>query len=113
MLAGEGVTRAKAVASVLFRSDVRSIRSAEVVDLVPSDPEHFKRVRWADVKGVTMSKLAVTLGLAKSRSMSLVPIPSSHVPSGPLPPLSNPYSATRSNRRGMRQRLTSRLRRGK
>lgn len=70
---GEAVTRAQNIASVLYKRETRSLRSSEVADLVPVDPGSFKRLAWADIKGKPISKIAVELNLAKSRSTPIVP----------------------------------------
>lgn len=67
---GEAVTKAKMIASVLYQRETRSLRSREIEGLVSVDPKSFIRLHWKEVKGVTISKLAVQLGLAKSRSKS-------------------------------------------
>lgn len=67
---GSAVARAKEIATVLYERETRSLRSTEVVDLIPIDPEHFKRVSWSDIKGKPISKIAVELKLARSRSES-------------------------------------------
>ena len=70
--AGEAVTKAQTIATILYQRDTLSLRSSEIEGLISVDPKSFVRLPWKEVEGVGISRLAVQLGLAKSRSTSLL-----------------------------------------
>lgn len=65
-----GVEQAELIASILFTPDLRSLSAQQILDIIQSpypDPR-FVHVKRSEIKGVPVSKLAVTYGLVKARN---------------------------------------------
>ncbi|CAD6576571.1 MAG: tyrosyl-tRNA synthetase [Tremellales sp. Tagirdzhanova-0007] len=63
----EGVHRAHLARDILFRSAPLELTTSSVLEALDSDPK-LKHVKWSEVKGVPVTKLAVVFGLCKSRA---------------------------------------------
>lgn len=67
ILTDGAVLRSRAVASLLFHTEPRKLKVAEVLAAFEGN-DKLKRVLWKDIKGVPISKLCVVYGLVKARS---------------------------------------------
>jgi hypothetical protein len=69
----EGVRRAQINANILFSTDMRKLKTGDVLSAFEGD-NRLKKVLWKDVKGVPISKLSVVHGLCKARGEYKLPL---------------------------------------
>jgi len=65
----DAVRKALLATTVLFQTDPSELTSSTVVDALDGD-WRLRRVKWNDIDGIPITKLAVTHGLCKSRCQS-------------------------------------------
>lgn len=62
----EAVKKAHTAAQVLYHSNPRLLKAADIISAFEGDPR-FIRVKWSDVNGVPITKLCVLHGLCQAR----------------------------------------------
>ena len=65
----QGLRKAQQLAQILYSSTPSRLSAEEVLEAFEGDPR-MHSVKWSEVKGVPVSKLAVTYGLVKARGAS-------------------------------------------
>jgi tyrosyl-tRNA synthetase len=62
----QAVKKAQTAAVVLYQTNPRLLKADDIISAFEGDPR-FHRVKWSEIKGLPVTKLAVQYGLCKAR----------------------------------------------